>query len=391
MSLTPALIRWLQGKEAAAWLATLSAHPPDDAELLPTLTRLRKEFSPQQAAALVSQARLRHQARKKFGAQAARLFFSSTHLQQASPPSVARHIANHYANMPQVVDLGCGLGSDSIALAQEGAHVLAVDLDPVALALTQANARTTQLSPRIHPLLADVTQPAWGQLPAWADPGRRQAERRVFHPQALQPPLDALLRLQKRHMPHMGIKLMPGLAHQHIPPQAQAEWISLNGQLKELVLWLGDLAHAPGRMATLLPAGVSLHAHDAPASVRPPGACLYEPDPAIIRAGAVSDLAHKLGLWQIDAQIAYLSGPEQVVQPWARAWRILEHHPFDLKTLNKRLRALQAQVAAVKKRGSPIQPEPFRKRLYRHKKGREVVVVLTRVRNRPWMFITEAR
>jgi len=125
----------------------------------------------------------------------------------------------------------------------------------------------------------------------------------------------------------------------------------------------------------------------AEARVARPGAFLYEPDPAVIRAGAVGDLAVQLGLWQIDREIAYLSGDELIITPFARAWAILEHHPFHLKTLNQRLRALQADVVAVKKRGSPIAPESFRRKLRSTPGGRPVIVVLTRVINRPWMIL----
>ncbi|NUQ36692.1 MAG: hypothetical protein HUU23_02630, partial [Caldilineales bacterium] len=49
MSLTPALLRWLQ-EEAADLLAALTAAPPDEADLLPLLTRLRRDHTPAQAA-----------------------------------------------------------------------------------------------------------------------------------------------------------------------------------------------------------------------------------------------------------------------------------------------------------------------------------------------------
>jgi SAM-dependent methyltransferase len=317
------------------------------------------------------------------------MFFSETGLQQASPQDVAHYTASRFAAFPRAVDMGCGLGGDSIALADAGLRVLAVDRDPLAAALVQANARALGLAGVIHPVLADVTAPAWDIPVAWADPGRRVDARRIFHPNALLPPLSALLDLQRRRIPHLGVKLMPGLGHQHIPTGAEAEWISLEGELKEAVLWFGELMTAAGRRATVLPAGVSLWARGAQASVLPPGDFFYEPDPAIIRAGAVGDLAVRLGLWQIDPEIAYLSGDELISTPFARAWRILEHHPFDLKHLNRRLRAMQAQVVAVKKRGSPIEPEPFRRRLYRHERGRPVIVILTRVSNRPWMIVAE--
>jgi len=390
MPITPRLLQWLQSDDAASWLKQLTASPPTDAELLAVLAQLRIHFSLPQASALVTTARLREHAQHKFGAMATKMFFSEIGLQQASPWPVARYTAQRYASFSQVADLGCGLGTDSIALATTGLRVLAVDRSPLAVALTQANARALELDANIMPVQADITAPAWELAVAWADPGRRSEGRRIFNPDSLQPPLSYLLELQQKGVPHLGIKLMPGLSHQRIPPMAEAEWISLHGELKEVVLWFGDLVVSSGRRATVLPAGISLWARGEKARVHPPAEFFFEPDPAVIRAGAVSDLALQLGLWQVDPKIAYLSGDEAVSTPLARVWRIIEHHPFDLKWLNKRLRALQAQVVAVKKRGSPIEPETFRKRLFRQQNGREVILFITRVLNRPWMLITES-
>ena len=369
----------------------LTSSPPDDAHLLPVLTRLRKVLAPDQAAALVAQARLRRAAAHKFGERAGKMFFESVALEQASAMPVAAWTARRFARFPWVADMGCGLGGDSLALAEMGVRVLAVDRRELALSLVAANARAWNLARYIHPLRADVLRPAWDLPVAWADPGRREASRRIFHPEALQPPLSSLLALQRTRIPHLGIKLMPGLNHAHIPPQAEAEWISLDGELKEAVLWFGELVEREGRRATVLPAGVSLWAASVAARVAPPGAFFYEPDPAVIRAGAVRVLAQRLGLWQIDETIAYLSGDACIETPFARCWPILEHHPFHLKTLNRRLRVLQADVVAVKKRGSPIEPEPFRRKLHRTPGGRPVIVVLTRVGNRPWMLLCSPR
>ncbi len=389
MMLTPELIAWLaSSEEAKPWLEQLTKAPPDDRALLSILTQLRQHLGIDQAQALVTLARLRHRARKKFPDHAHRLFFTSTALQQASPIVVARWTAQRYRHVPWVADLGCGMGGDAMAIAGQGSRVLAIDRDPVALALINANARALNL-PHIYPTQADIARVAW-QIPvAWADPGRRTTSQRVFHPEALQPPLSALLKLQRTTTPHLGIKLMPGIHHRFIPSGVEVEWISLDHELKECVFWFGDLAERAGRRATVLPAGVSLWHEGSVAPRKNPGQFLYEPDPAVIRAGAVGDLANQLQLWQIDEEIAYLSGDRRIDTPFARVWRILEHHPFNLKRLNQRLRGMQAEVVAVKKRGSPIDPEAFRKKLHRTHKGHPVVVVLTRVHNRPWMLLCE--
>lgn len=389
MPLTPTLIRWLQTPAAAPWLAQLTAQPPTDAELLATLMRLRRHLTPAQAAAVVETARLRQRAQSKFPAQAGRMFFSRTAYQQASSALVAAYTARRFRSYDWVGDWGCGLGADSLALAAHG-PVLALDRDAVALALTQANAAALGLDERLWPVRGDVRHPPTLPPAVWADPGRRTASRRLFDPESLHPPLSALL-AQQRHTPDLGIKLMPGLPHQAIPPTAEAEWISLQGALKEAVLWLGGLCRQPGRRATVLPAQASIASEGAVAPVAAPGAYLFEPDAAVIRAGAVGDLASRYHLWQFDAQIAYLSGDAALDTPFTRRWTLLEHHPFDLKTLNKRLRALQGRVTAVKKRGSAIEPEAFRRRLAHHPQGQPLVVVLTRLLDRPWMLICSER
>ena len=385
MTLTPALLRWLQTEEAASWLTPLTASPPADADLLSTLTRLRRLLPAEQAAVLVEEARLRREAAAKF-LTAERMFFAQPLLQQASPAAVAAHTARRFAGRPWVADLGCGLGGDALALSGS-AHVLAVDIDPLALLLTQANAKSLGVGDYIHTLRADARQPAWRLPAAWADPGRRAGDRRLFDPDRLQPPLSVMLDLHRSSIPDMGIKLMPGLPHTAIPAEAEAEWISLRGELKEAVLWLGSLAQAGRRRATVLPENAEIVAAGAQADRRPPGAWLYEPDPAVIRAGAVGDLAVMLGLWQIDAEIAYLSGDELRPTPFARAWPVIEHLPFDLKALNRRLQVLEGEVVAVKKRGSPIEPEAFRRRLSGRFGGRPLVVVITRQAGKPWTLI----
>ena len=57
---------------------------------------------------------------------------------------------------------------------------------------------------------------------------------------------------------------------------------------------------------------------------------------------------------QLDAQIAYLTGPELVATPFARAWPVITWLPFGLKALRARLRELSAGAVTVKKRGSPL-------------------------------------
>ena len=127
-----------------------------------------------------------------------------------------------------VLDLGCGIGGDTLALARRR-QVIAYDIDPLRLRLAEANATSCGLADRIEFRCADWTQElAHGRLPtaaaAFADPARRVGDRRVFHLDEMLPPIGALLALQAM-MPALGVKVMPGVEDREIP--SAAAWSSL--------------------------------------------------------------------------------------------------------------------------------------------------------------------
>jgi hypothetical protein len=120
--------------------------------------------------------------------------------------------------------------------------------------------------------------------------------------------------------------------------------------------------------------------------VQPPGPFLYEPDGAIVRAGLVRPLAARLGVWQLDPHIAYLSGNEAVASPFVRGFAIEEVHPFNLKLLTRRLAALRVGTVELKGRGVAWEPESLRPRLKLHGPATRTVI-FTRLGADPWMFL----
>lgn len=119
-----------------------------------------------------------------------------------------------------------------------------------------------------------------------------------------------------------------------------------------------------------------------------PADYLYEPDPAVLRAGLVRTLAHQLQAAQIDKTIAYLTSDQLVSTPFARAFRVREVLPFGLKRLKRRLREMGVGRVTLKKRGSPIDVPDFERRLKLRGEG-NAVVILTRTKSEPIMIIVE--
>ena len=125
-----------------------------------------------------------------------------------------------------------------------------------------------------------------------------------------------------------------------------------------------------------------------PAPVGPVGDWLHEPDPAVIRSGLVSLVAHDLRAVLVDPTIAYLTSAAPASLPWVRSYRVDEVLPFNLKKLRALLRTRGVGRVTVKKRGSPIEPEALVRQL-RGPGSRSAVVVVTRVAGAPTVLICD--
>ncbi|HEU5012133.1 MAG TPA: class I SAM-dependent methyltransferase [Roseiflexaceae bacterium] len=384
-------LHWLRLPDGQALLDELAQHDIRDATLLNELQRLRARYTPEQARAAVEQTMLRMRARVKFS-HADVMFFTREALEQATAEPVARHRAGRIAShgMASVVDLGCGIGGDALALAAAGLRVTAIDRDPLRVALAQANAEALGLAERMTFVHADVVDAPPHADALFVDPARRSGGRRVFDVGQYQPPLDRVFAWGAQ-TPALCVKLAPGVPYEELaPPFAhEIECVSLHGELKETTLWCGPFA-AVSHRATVLPSGANLATtpNMPGAPLAEPAAFLYEPDPAVIRAHLVAELAHELDAAQLDAQIAYLTSDQQIVTPFARAWRVLEWQPWQLKRLRARLRALDAGSVTVKKRGSPLDTDALARQLS-GKGSRPLVVTLTRLQEQPIAIICE--
>lgn len=354
----------LRADEGQRLLAAIAARGLTEANTLALGTELRRRYPAALVAAAMTQARLRARARDKFGADAARMYFTQAGLEQATSGPVAAHHATRYRAGMRVADLCCGIGGDLRALAAEHA-VLAVDRDPLTTAIAAANMAALGLSNRATVICDDVTTiDLKGYDAAFLDPARRTAERRVFNVAEYQPPWSFIAALAGR-IGNVGVKVAPGIPHALIPPGAEAEWVSLGGEVKEAALWFGALRDGTtARRATLLPSGATLAASaTAPPPVARPRRYLYEPDGAVIRAHLVAEVAALLDGALLDPTIAYITSETLTATPFARAYAIDAAMPFNLKKLRIILRERGIGHVVVKKRGSPLAPEALERDL----------------------------
>jgi len=337
--------------------------------------RLDPTITAEQARAVLGLLAGRRALRDKFTA-ADQLFADREAAEQAAHEVVAAHTAVRFAGCSLVADLGCGMGADTLALARclgaSGGAVLAVDRDPGRLAMVRANAAVLRLSERVRLQQADID--GW-ELPAdidgvWLDPARRDGSGRRTHPEAWAPPLSRALALAA-NVPRAGVKVAPGIELRLLDGAGPAPWeiefVSLNRSLRAAVLWLGAAVTTPRRATILEPSGIAHtltgDAGEGPARVAPPGGWLYDPDPAVGRAGLVRQLAHDLAAWQLDARTAYLSSDEAIATPFARQLRILAALPFSERGVLTAAREAGCVRIEVERRASPVDTNALERRL----------------------------
>ncbi|WP_435866326.1 class I SAM-dependent methyltransferase [Streptomyces wuyuanensis] len=392
---SPSPLAPLLTDEGQALLAALRDYDPG--QELSVATRLRRDHPAELVSAALTQARLRQRAVAKFGAEDAyRMYFTPNGVEQSTRASVAGHRAARFAELGvrSAADLCCGIGGDAIALARAGISVLAVDRDPFTADVARANAEALGLASLIEVRRADVTEVDTSSHDAvFVDPARRAGRGgrgpkggggRIFDPEAYSPPLSWAVGAA-RTARYAALKIAPGIPHEAIPEDAEAEWISDHGDVKEAVLWFGT---APGaRRATLLPQGAALVGRGLPDPlVRKTGRWLYEPDGAVIRAHLVAEVAEELDGGLLDATIAYVTADELRPTPYATAYEITDELPFNLKKLKALLREREVGTLTVKKRGSAVEPEELRRRV-KPSGPNAATVFLTRVAGAPTVLI----
>lgn len=348
--------RWLASPAGAAALALAAAEA--DPASVGAAQRLRRAFPAEQAAAALTQVALRRRAVTKFGPRASKLLFTADALEQATRAEVASWRAARLAaaGVRAVVDLGCGIGADALAFADAGLTVTAVEADPVTAAFAAANlgergqvicGRAEDLAPR---LLADGAA-------VFLDPARRTASGRTWRVADFSPPWDFATGLLAGRVG--VIKAAPGLPSSLIPEGLGVTWVSHRGDLVETSLWSFG-----ARTAVLLPAGAVLEATDrGPVPVGAVARYLYEPDPAVIRSGALKALATILDATILAPGIAYLSAAELTGTPFATAFEVLDVLPYDERDLRAWIRDQQIGVLEIKTRGIEVDPAVLRRRL----------------------------
>lgn len=372
------------------------AHLDTTADALGAVKALRKAGADARtSAAILTQLKYRRKARAKFGDFANRMLFTEDGLAQATRLTVAAHHGNRFriAGVRKIVDLGCGIGADAMTFAALGFDVVAVEMDEVTAAIAAHNLAPFPNAEVRHARAEDIDLEEFDGV--FLDPARRTARegatergasRRLNDPNDWSPSLDFAFGCAENGRA-VGVKLGPAFPHELLPEDAEAQWVSVDGDLVECSVWLGPAAREDLRRSVLsIRDGVGNEisgrttaevAVDAP--VGDLGAWLHEPDPAIIRARFIGDLARQISGRMIAPEIAWITTDDEANSPFMQSFRVIEEFKLDKSLLKREMKSRGIGKLEIKVRGVDIDPAEFRKQLSL-KGDASATLIVTRLR-----------
>jgi hypothetical protein len=376
-------VRYLRSASGTAALAAVAELELADASRVADIAAARARFG-DRAAVLVETTLLRRRAADKLSELSPQFsvsdgLFTDEALQQATAAPVALYRARRLAAGPggpdvTVHDATCSIGTELAALSGVGVATVGSDIDPVRLAMARHN---LGLSARL--CRADALRPITRDAVLVVDPARRLGGRRRLRIDDYQPALGPLLDTYRTR--HLVVKCAPGIDFDEVRRlgfDGEIEVTSYRGSVREACLWSAGLAQ-PGvrRRASVLDRDEHLtDAAPDDCPVAPVGRWIVDPDGAVVRAGLVRHYAARHALWQLDPDIAYLSGDR--LPPGVRGFEVLEQLVFDERRLRQALSALDCGTLEILVRGVRIDPDALRKRM-RPRGSRSLSVVVTRI------------
>lgn len=390
---------YLRG-EGAALLARWTLEGPEDP--LRSVQALRKLASPAQSTLIQEQVTLRRKCQRKFGPRALSMLFTRKLSEQASGPEVAGFKADRMVRggVKSVADLCCGLGGDATSFALRDMEVHLLDADPVAVELARHNLSTadraaaswqTSFLPDFASLLETD---AFHLDPDRRTKGREQGEDR-WDDKGLSPDSDGIRQIVSR-FPRGAVKLPAAAPVGFLEIPGEHQYIGVHDELRELVLWTGDLAR-PGALSVAESrhgiweeySSTQADAEDAFAEdpAETPLEWIHEPVKALVRSHLFAAWGRDRGLQLLDNSMAWLTG-KAAQSLLVKSYRVLAHGPLKAGSEESLLREAGRSCATVKKRGVAVVPDQMMRKLA-GLPGEGATLCYLRSRGVKWVVVAE--
>ena len=310
-----------------------------------------------------------------------KMIFTPKAAEQATVWQIAKYHAEKLRNFTEIADLCCGIGADLIYLAKGKTKIYAVDSDKTTLNYAKVN---SQMAENIVFSNGKAEEFNKSVQAIYIDPDRRYKGKRELNPDNYSPSLNQIYSLFKITK-NIMIKLSPAMDYRKIslPIECSLEFVSCCGELKEILLCFGKLANKHHKKVIIVDKNVVLYSvADDVDEEGDLSNYIIEPDPAVIKAGMIGTLAHKLGgkILRDVRTLITLNNP--IKTGFGKTYKLV--WVDKLKNLNSYLKKNNVGNLVLKTRGFPIKVEEYRKKL--KLKGKRKAIILIIQQNGKFVF-----
>lgn len=346
--------------------------------------------------AIAEQIACRQKALKKLPGLASHpLLYTSRALEQASGERAAKSKAA-YMSGGTLLDLSGGLGIDSMFMSRRFSRVLYCERDEVLASVAAYNFRVFGAGNiEVHggdsvSYLETVPDNSLDWV--YVDPDRRSGSHRHVSLELSSPDVTVLHDLLLRKSRAFCVKASPMLditeVVRKLPSLKKVVVVSVGGECKELLLFCDRSGSGPdGPLVEAVCCYENereVHVGPVPFMLRErelfvaEGTWLFEPDPAILKAGLASLLGEQEGLSRLNHGTGLLTGQGPVERFAGRMFRIREVLPYKPGPLKKYLAKHGIGAASIQRRDFPLSVAALRKK-FRLGESERHVLVFTRI------------
>ncbi len=331
------------------------------------------------------------------------LIYRKIPLEQASSEATASYKASRLQGK-RLIDLTGGLGIDSIFYSRRFEEVIYCEINEELAEIAKYN--FSVLGIRNIEVITGDSIDVLAQAPdkyfdyIYADPARRNDNRRSVDINYLKPDIISNLDLFKQKSNRVCIKLAPAFdpteAHRQFQDLEMFEVVSVNNECKETLVFLrGDNDEMkPGVSAVVLNKKGGMKAYRAlfnneyalNFSLPQKNMCFYEPDVSIRQARLSGLIAEQLKLKFISQSAVYLTSGKYKEDFPGRSFRIREVLKYNAKEVTKYLSAQNIASANISRSDFPNKPEELKK-MFRLKDGGHDYLFFTKDMNSNLLFI----
>lgn len=297
-----------------------------------------------------------------------------------------------------LVDLTGGMGVDTLFMAENFEEVHYVERDEELCRLARHNFSLITSRVQVHCMAAELFLKRMQQKTdvIYIDPARRTASgKKVFRLQDCEPNVIELMPVLRERCRMLILKLSPMLdltvALNALPETREIHVVAVKGEVKEVIFCLNLLLNETIEDNPAIRC-VNLESADEEFMftrqqeknteckyTESIGEYLYEPNAAILKAGAFKTVAARYSLEKLSQHThLYTSDVLQMTFP-GRVWRMIDK--FDMKTA-------KGMKLNILSRNYPISAEDLRKR-YNIKDGGNNWLIATRLGSKPIVFLAE--